>query len=442
MADTNVNIPRPEDEVVEICRKLIQIDTSNFGTSEGIVERPAAEYVAELLEEVGLETRILESSKGRTSVFARLEGEDPRRPALVLHGHTDVVPAAAEDWQVHPFSGEVRDGLIWGRGAVDMKNMVAMMIAVVRYLRRQKIKPARDVILAFFADEEAGSKWGGHWIVDHHPEIFDGATEAIGEVGGYSTMVAGKRVYLLQTAEKGLQWLNLVASGRAGHGSQINEDNAITHLAGAIHRIGNHAWPLHLTDTVRQLLDGVAELTGTTWDEEDESTIWPLIDALGPAKTFVGATLRTGANPTQLGAGYKANVIPTTATATIDVRPIPGTEEDMMATLKRLAGPDVEIVPETQDIGLEVPFKGDLVDTMVDMISRHDPEATVLPYMLSAGTDNKSLSLLGIKGYGFTPLQLPVDLDFPAMFHGVDERVPISALEFGCRVLLDLLQEA
>ncbi len=442
MADTNVNIPRPEDEVVEICRKLIQIDTSNFGTNEGIVERPAAEYVAELLEEVGLETRILESSKGRTSVFARLEGEDPSRPALVLHGHTDVVPAAAEDWQVHPFSGEVRDGLIWGRGAVDMKNMVAMMIAVVRYLRRKNIKPARDVILAFFADEEAGSKWGGHWIVDHHPEIFDGATEAIGEVGGYSTMVAGKRVYLLQTAEKGLQWLNLVASGRAGHGSQINEDNAITHLAGAIHRIGNHAWPLHLTDTVRQLLDGVAELTGTTWDEEDESTIWPLIDALGPAKTFVGATLRTGANPTQLGAGYKANVIPTTATATIDVRPIPGTEEDMMATLKRLAGPDVEIVPETQDIGLEVPFKGDLVDTMVDMISRHDPEATVLPYMLSAGTDNKSLSLLGIKGYGFTPLQLPVDLDFPAMFHGVDERVPISALEFGCHVLLDLLQEA
>ncbi|SEA40971.1 Acetylornithine deacetylase/Succinyl-diaminopimelate desuccinylase [Bowdeniella nasicola] len=442
MADTNVNIPRPEDEVVEICRKLIQIDTSNFGTNEGIVERPAAEYVAELLEEVGLETRILESSKGRTSVFARLEGEDPSRPALVLHGHTDVVPAAAEDWQVHPFSGEVRDGLIWGRGAVDMKNMVAMMIAVVRYLRRKNIKPARDVILAFFADEEAGSKWGGHWIVDHHPEIFDGATEAIGEVGGYSTMVAGKRVYLLQTAEKGLQWLNLVASGRAGHGSQINEDNAITHLAGAIHRIGNHAWPLHLTDTVRQLLDGVADLTGTTWDEEDESTIWPLIDALGPAKTFVGATLRTGANPTQLGAGYKANVIPTTATATIDVRPIPGTEEDMMATLKRLAGPDVEIVPETQDIGLEVPFKGDLVDTMVDMISRHDPEATVLPYMLSAGTDNKSLSLLGIKGYGFTPLQLPVDVDFPAMFHGVDERVPISALEFGCRVLLDLLQEA
>lgn len=442
MTHASEPVARPEDEVVEICRHLIQIDTSNYGDNAGIVERPAAEYVAELLEEVGLETTVYESSKGRTSVFTRFEGTDSSRPALVLHGHTDVVPAAAEDWQVHPFSGEVKDGLIWGRGAVDMKNMVAIMLAVVRYMKRTGIKPKRDVVLAFFADEEAGSKWGGHWIVDHHPEIFDGATEAIGEVGGYSTMVAGKRVYLLQTAEKGLQWLNLIASGRAGHGSQINEDNAITRLAGAIYRIGNHAWPLHLTDTVRQLLDGVADLTGMTWDEEDEETIWPLIDALGPAKTFVGATLRTGSNPTQLSAGYKANVIPTSAQATIDVRPIPGTEEEMMATLKNLAGPGVDIVPETQDIGLEVPFSGELVDTMVDMIGRHDPDATVLPYMLSAGTDNKSLSLLGIRGYGFTPLQLPADLDFPAMFHGVDERVPISALEFGCRVLLDLLQEA
>lgn len=434
-------IPRPEDEVIEICRRLIRIDTSNFGDNAGIVERPAAEYVAELLEEVGLETTIYESRRGRTSVFARLEGRDSTRPALVLHGHTDVVPAAADDWSVDPFAAVVRDDLIWGRGAVDMKNMVAMMLAVVRHMKRAGIQPARDVVLAFFADEEAGSRYGAHWIIDHHPEIFDGATEAIGEVGGYSTMVAGKRVYLLQTAEKGLQWLNLVAHGRAGHGSQINEDNAVTNLAGAIYRIGQHAWPLHITDTVRQLLNGVAELTGLEWSEEDESTIWPLIDALGPAKTFVGATLRTGANPTLLKSGYKANVIPTEARGTIDVRPIPGTEEDMMTTLKTLAGPDVHIEPQIQDIGLEVPFRGTFVDTMVDMITRHDPEATVLPYMLSAGTDNKSLSLLGIRGYGFTPLQLPADLDFPAMFHGVDERVPISALHFGCRVLLDLLQE-
>lgn len=437
-----MQIPRPEDEVVDICRRLIRIDTSNYGDNDGIIERPAAELVAELLEEVGLETTVLESSPGRTSVFARMEGTDSSRPALVLHGHTDVVPAAKEDWQVDPFAAHVEDDMIWGRGAVDMKNMVAMMLSVVRYMRRTGIAPKRDVILAFFADEEHGSRWGGRWVVDHHPEIFEGATEAIGEVGGYSTMVAGKRVYLLQTAEKGLQWLNFIARGRAGHGSQINEENAVTDLAAAIYRIGQHAWPLHITDTVRKLLDGVADLTGLSWDEEDESSIAPLIDALGPAKTFVGATLRTGANPTKLQAGYKANVIPTEARATVDIRPIPGTEEEMMATIKRLAGPKIEIEPEIQDIGLEVPFTGELVDLMVDMIARHDPEASVLPYMLSAGTDNKSLSRLGIRGYGFTPLQLPADLDFPLLFHGVDERIPISALHFGCRVLLDLLQQA
>ena len=439
MADTSTQIPRPEDEVVEICRKLIQIDTSNFGTNDGVVERPAAEYVAELLEEVGLETTVLESSPGRTSVFTRIAGADSALPALIVHGHTDVVPAEAADWTHDPFAAEVKDDMIWGRGAVDMKNMVAMMIAVARYLQRAKITPQRDVILAFFADEEAGGRWGGHWVVDNHPDIFEGASDAVGEVGGYSTMVAGKRVYLLQTAEKGLQWLDLVARGRAGHGSQINEDNAVTKLAGAVHRIGAHAWPLHLTTTVRQLLDGVADLTGRTWDERDEATIWPLIDALGPAKTFVGATLRTGSNPSQLSAGYKANVIPGSARATIDVRPIPGSEEDMMQTLKSLAGPGVEIEPQTQDIGLEVPFEGELIDRMVDLIARHDPGASVLPYMLSGGTDNKSLSKLGIRGYGFTPLQLPDGFDFPAMFHGVDERVPISALYFGCGVLLDLL---
>ncbi|MDO5700369.1 MAG: M20/M25/M40 family metallo-hydrolase [Bowdeniella nasicola] len=439
--DHDRTVPRPEDEVVEICRRLIRFDTSNFGDSAEMVERAAAEYVAELLEDVGLQTTILESVRGRTSVFARLEGSDSSRPALILHGHTDVVPAQAEDWSVDPFAAEVHDGMIWGRGAVDMKDMVAMILAVVRYVQRAGIQPPRDIILAFFADEENASQLGGRWIVDHHPEVFEGATEAIGEVGGYSTTVAGRRVYLMQTAEKGLQWLRLIASGRAGHGSQINEDNALVRLAEALARIGRHAWPLDLSPTVRQLLDGVADLTGRSWSEEDEDTIWPLVEALGPARTFVGATLRTGVNPTQLAAGYKANVIPTRAEATIDVRPIPGTEEDMLATIKRLAGPGITIEPVAQAIGLEVPFEGHLVDTMADLVLRHDPGARVLPYMLSAGTDNKPLHDLGIRGYGFTPLRLPEELDFPAMFHGVDERVPISALTFGCRVLLDLVQE-
>ncbi|HLT83028.1 MAG TPA: M20/M25/M40 family metallo-hydrolase [Phototrophicaceae bacterium] len=434
--------PAPTDEVVEICRRLIRIDTSNYGDGSGPGERAAAEYVAELLTDVGWEPELIESEPGRASVVLRIEGTDRSRPALVLHGHTDVVPAQAEDWQVDPFSAEVRDGMIWGRGAVDMKDMAAMILAVVRDMARSGWRPARDVVVAFFADEEAGGAKGARWLVDHRPELFEGATEAISEVGGYSVEIDGRRVYLLQTAEKGLAWLRLLADGTAGHGSQVNTDNAVTRLAGAVARIGAHSWPLHLTGTVRQLLGGVAELTGTTFDPEDPEGIDRLVRALGPAQKFVGATLRTGANPTQLSAGYKANVIPGSAEAAVDVRYLPGEEEAVRATLAELAGPGVRIEPIHADVALEVPFEGDLVDRMVAAIDAEDPGAVVLPYMLSGGTDNKSLSRLGITGYGFAPLQLPAELDFAGMFHGVDERVPVDALRFGVRVLERLLRTA
>ncbi len=431
--------PTAEDEVVGICRDLLRIDTSNFGDNEGPGERKAAEHVAGLLAEVGLEPELFESEPGRTSVVTRLEGTDPSRPALVLHGHLDVVPAAAEDWSVDPFAGEEIDGLLWGRGAVDMKDMDAMILAVVRQMVREGRRPARDVVVAMFADEEAGGRYGAGWAVEHRRELFEGATEAISEVGGFSVEVGGRRAYLLQTAEKGLAWLRLVAEGRAGHGSQVNADNAVTQLASAVARIGRHAWPYTLTPTVDRLLRGVADLTGLPFDPEDPATVDALVAALGPAAKFVGATVRHTSNPTQLDAGYKANVIPGRAEAAIDVRLLPGHEEAGMATLRELAGPDVRIEPIHQDVALEVPFEGDLVDAMVAALHAEDPGAAVLPYTLSGGTDNKSLSRLGITGYGFAPLRLPGDLDFAGMFHGVDERVPTDALRFGTRVLDRLL---
>ncbi|WP_127571758.1 M20/M25/M40 family metallo-hydrolase [Georgenia faecalis] len=430
----------PTEEVVRICRELIRIDTSNYGDGSGPGERAAAEYVMGLLTEVGWEPELFESAPGRASVVLRIPGTDPTRPALVLHGHTDVVPARAEDWSVDPFGGVEQDGMIWGRGAVDMKDMVAMMIAVVRDMGRTGWRPQRDLVVAFFADEEAGGVFGARWAVEHRPELFDGATEAISEVGGFSVEIDGRRAYLLQTAEKGLAWLRLLAEGSAGHGSQVNEDNAVTRLAGAVARIGAHPWPQQLGPTVHQLLTGVAELTGTRFDPEDPASVAALVDALGPAKKFVGATLRTGSNPTRLDAGYKANVIPGTAEASVDVRFLPGEEEMVNATLAELAGPGVRIEDIHRDIALEVPFSGDLVDHMVAAISAEDPGAVVLPYMLSGGTDNKSLARLGITGYGFAPLQLPAELDFAGMFHGVDERVPVDALRFGVRVLARLLR--
>ncbi|RMI13465.1 M20/M25/M40 family metallo-hydrolase [Cellulomonas triticagri] len=431
-----------EAEVVRLAQELIRIDTSNYGDGSGPGERAAAEHVMGLLQEVGLDPELIESEPGRANVVVRLEGEDRSRPALVLHGHTDVVPAEAKDWKVDPFAGEEFDGMVWGRGAVDMKGMDAMILSVVRQMVREGRKPARDVVVAMFADEEAGGKFGARYLVDQRPELFEGATEAVSEVGGFSVDVDGRRAYLLQTAEKGIAWLRLIADGTAGHGSAVNADNAVTELAGAIARIGAYQWDTRLTPTVLSLLEGVADLTGLPLDVDDPLAIDRLIGALGPARRFVGSSIRTLANPTQLHAGYKTNVIPGRATATVDVRPLPGDHEAVLAKVRELAGPHVRVEPEHLDIGLEVPATGALVDTMTDVLREQDPEAVVLPYMLSAGTDNKSLARLGIHGYGFAPLRLPADLDFTALFHGVDERVPTDSLRFGVRVLDGLLRQA
>ncbi|MFV0460133.1 MAG: M20/M25/M40 family metallo-hydrolase [Actinomycetales bacterium] len=424
--------PGAEDEVVDLCRDLIRIDSSNYGDGSGPGERKAAEHVMSLLDEVGIEGELIESEPTRANVIFRLEGQDPSRDALVLHGHLDVVPAQAPDWQVDPFSGEIRDGMLWGRGAVDMKDMDAMMLAVIREFARTGTKPARDVVVAFFADEEAGGAKGAHWLVEHRPELFEGASEAVSEVGGFSIDVAGQRCYLVQTAEKGIRWLRLVAEGRAGHGSQVGTDNAVTHLCEAVARIGNHQWPIEITPPVQRFLDAISEVTGLEFDRQDPSE---LLAQLGTTARWVGATLQNTANPTMLQAGYKHNVIPTEAAALVDCRFLAGREDELMRTITELVGDRVRIETLVQDVALDAPFDVPLTDRMAAALLAEDPDARVLPYCLSGGTDNKSMSLLGINGYGFAPLRLPADLDFSGLFHGVDERVPVDALLFGTRVM-------
>ncbi|MGY5318634.1 M20/M25/M40 family metallo-hydrolase [Neomicrococcus lactis] len=436
MAENQTDYSIADDEIVDICRQLIRHDTTNFGGNNAKGERKAAEYVAELLSEVGFECTIEESEKGRASLVARFEGTDSSLPALIVHGHLDVVPAMADDWSVDPFAAEVKDGMIWGRGAVDMKDMDAMMLATVRHMVRNQEKPRRDLILAFFADEEAGGEYGAGYMVEKHPHLFEGATEAISEVGGFSADINGQRTYLLQTAEKGIAWLKLTAHGRAGHGSQVNDDNAVTKLAGAVSRIGAYEWPLSYTKTTRAFLEGVSELTGVAFDESNPQV---LLDQLGTVARFVGATLQNTANPSVLTAGYKHNVIPGTAEALIDARTLPEQQELVIAKIRELAGEGVDLSSVHEDVALETTFSGNLVDSMVAALGKEDPDAVVLPYMLSGGTDNKSLSRLGITGYGFAPLRLPKELDFTGLFHGVDERVPIESLRFGMRVLHRLL---
>jgi acetylornithine deacetylase/succinyl-diaminopimelate desuccinylase-like protein len=421
-----------QDEVAGICRDLIRIDSSNPGDHSGPGERQAAEHVAALLADVGLEPTVLESHPKRTSVVARITGADPERPALLIHGHLDVVPAHAPDWQHPPFEGEIADGCIWGRGAIDMKDMDAMVLAVVRERLRQNRLPARDIVLTFTADEEAGGTWGARWLVDHHPDLFGGVTEAVGEVGGFSLTLGRQRLYLLQTAEKGMAWMRLTARGTAGHGSMIQPDNAVTELAEAIGRLGRHEWPTRLLPSVRAFLEGAAEALGIEFMPNEPGL---LLTKIGAVSRVIGATLRNTVNPTVLNAGYKVNVVPQTATAEVDGRFLPGYEEEFFAELDRVLGPGITREFIHTDIAVETTPDGALYDAMTSALTAEDPDARVIPYCLSAGTDAKSFSRLGLRCFGFTPLRLPPDLDFSGMFHGVDERVPVEGLRFGVRVL-------
>jgi acetylornithine deacetylase/succinyl-diaminopimelate desuccinylase-like protein len=426
-----------EEEVVKICQDLIRIPSVNFGDGKGD-EKAIAEYVVASLAEVGIPAKIYESAPNRCNVIANIEGSDPSRPGLVVHGHIDVVPANAADWSVDPFAAEIRDGMIWGRGAVDMKNTDAMILAIVRKWARTGYKPPRNIVLAFFADEEAGMTYGSRWMAAKHPEVFAGCSEAISEVGGFSVTVGdGKRLYFVEAAQKGIHWMRLTASGRAGHGSMMNDENALTELSEAVAKIGRFNWPQRYTQTVKILFKKIAQATGKPYNEDD---LRPLLTEIGPTARMIGATLQNTANPTMLDAGYKANVIPGSASAVIDGRFLPGYEDELNETIRSIIGPDITIETISCDIALEVDFEGDLVEAMCNAITRHDPEGIPVPYLMSGGTDNKALSELGIVGYGFSPLKLPADLDFMALFHGVDERVPILGLEFGVNVLADFLE--
>ena len=425
---------QPDAEVVEICRDLIRIDTTNHGDGEGPGERKAAEHVASLLEEVGIETTLWEHEPGRTNVLARWGGADDGsggEPVLV-HGHLDVVPANADDWRLPPFSGEIHDGEVWGRGAVDMKDFDAMLLSVVRARARAGVLPSRPLVLCFTADEEAGGHRGAGPLVRAKREWFEDCAYAVGEVGGFSTTVRGKRLYLIEAAEKGMAWTRLTARGNAGHGSMRHPDNAVTALAEAVARIGRHPWPVQLTPTMRVLLATVGELAGTeaTPDNAEE-----LVEEFGSAARMISAVIRNTANPTMLRAGYKVNVVPGEASAHVDGRFLPGHADDFEATLRELAGPEVQVDFETFMDGLETDWSGPLPDAMTASILEEDPDALVAPYLMSGGTDAKwFVDELGVRAFGFAPLRLPEELDFTALFHGVDERVPVDALEFGARV--------
>jgi acetylornithine deacetylase/succinyl-diaminopimelate desuccinylase-like protein len=432
-----------EHEVVAFAADLIRIDTTNRGGGD-CRERPAAEYVAARLADAGLDPVLLESAPGRANVVARIAGRDPSAGALLAHGHLDVVPAEPADWALHPFSGEIADGVLHGRGAVDMKNADATLVAAARQLLRTGVRPRRDIVLAFTADEEDTAAYGAGWLVANRPDLFDGCTEAIGESGAFTFHAGnGVRLYPIASAERGTAWLKLTARGRAGHGSKANPDNAVAKIADAVARISAYQWPVRLIPTVRAAIGSIAAAVGVEPGAlADDASVAETLGRIGPAAALVGNTIRNSANPTMLAAGYKVNVIPAEATACVDGRVLPGYGDEFAAVLDELTGPDVSWEYLHREVPLEAPLDAPVVGAMTAALLAEDPGGTVVPHCMSGGTDAKQFSRLGIAGYGFTPLLLPADFDYYEMFHGVNERVPVAALEFAVRVVTRFLAAA
>jgi acetylornithine deacetylase/succinyl-diaminopimelate desuccinylase-like protein len=419
-------------DVVELCAQLIRFDTTNRGGGDAKGEREAAEFVAAQLESVGVKTTLLESAPRRTNVIARVPGSDPGLDALLVQAHLDVVPADPAEWSVDPFAGLVEDGFLWGRGAVDMKDMVAMVLSVVQAWARDGRQPRRDIVLAFVADEEDFGAYGAHWLVNNHADQFAGCTASISESGAYSYRVNGKRLYPIGAAERGTSHMRLTARGRAGHGSRRNDDNAVIKLVNALSRLAAHRHPVRLTPTVQAFIERTGEALGV---EVDLSDVDGTLRRLGPAAALVESTVRNSTTPTMLDAGYKVNVIPGVASAQIDVRTLPGTADELMSTVDGLLGPEVQRELLEHQPPVQAPIDSPWFEAMIDALRAEDPEAVVVPYCMGGGTDAKAFSQLGMHCYGFAPLALPEGYDYRAMAHGVDERVPVEGLRFGARVL-------
>mgnify|MGYP003693742543 CR=1 FL=1 len=361
-------------------------------------------------------------------------GTDPDRAPLLIHGHLDVVPADAAEWTVHPFSGEVRDGYVWGRGAIDMKDMNAMTLAVLRNWARRDRQPLRDIVLAFVADEESGGARGAHWLVDNHPALFADCSEAISEVGGYSFSIGNDlRLYPIETAEKGINWLRLRATGTPSHGSMLHDDNAVTRLAAAVSRIGAHEFPVSnhghratLPRTARRTYR-TAHRPGQSGALAEDARQAPRASSVRRSATRrIRRCFRPDTRPMSSPARRKPLSTPDSSL---------GTRRSCSRRWTSLIGEGIDREVLVRDIAVETSFDGAVVDAMAEALRSEDPGARPVPYLMSGGTDAKSFSTLGIRCFGFAPLRLPPDLDFVTMWHGIDERVPIDGLRFGVRVL-------
>jgi len=441
-----MNWPAVTEETVRHLQALIQLDTTNPPGNELL----AAEYLARVLREAGLEPLVFESAPARGNVVARLRGTG-EAPPLLLYGHTDVVPVEPGHWAHAPFGGEVHDGFVWGRGAVDMKGTVAQQLMVLLLLRRSGMTLKRDVIFAATADEEIGGAdgCGLPWLVKHHPDLLR-AEFGLTELGGYNMEFAGTTVYPIQVAEKGTCWLKVRAHGAPGHASQPRTNNAVIRLARALEALARVGLPYHLTEPVAGFLDAAGAAVGGELGHilrglKDPRRADDLLNGAlkqHPLHGFLVALTHNTAVPTGLSAGQQTNVIPSVAEAVIDGRTLPGFDADsFVAELRAVLGSDLEYEVTLESPPLQTSHHTPLYELMARTLRAHDPHAQVVPYMMTGATDAKYLAPLGVPSYGFAPMQLPPGSDFFEMFHAHDERAPVAGLGWGVRVLFEVVRE-
>jgi len=428
-----------QDRPAELLAQLLRFDTTNPPGDE----HACIAFIAEQLEALGCDARTIADGSGRPNLIARLKGRG-EAPPLLLQGHVDVVAARGE-WRHPPFAGEIADGYIWGRGALDMKGGVAMMLAAFMRIKAAGGEPPGDVILCVLADEEAGSDHGADFLVREHPELFDGVRFAIGEFGGFTMPIAGSTFYPIMVAEKQVCWTRGVARGPGGHGSLPVRGGAVGKLGRLLHRLDRKRLPVHVTPVVRSMVDAIvpdvpAPLAYTLRALLTPPLTDPLLDALGERGRLFDPLLHNTASVTILAGGEKINVIPDEVSFEIDCRLLPGFgPDDVFAELRALARADLELEVIRYDPGAAEPDMA-LFDTLAGALRELDPSAKPIPLLLPAVTDGRFFSRLGIQTYGFLPMQLPEEMAFMQLIHSVDERLPVDSVEFGTQAIARVLE--
>ena len=436
---TSIGDANPPDPAT-LLQQLIRFDTTNPPGNEA----ECISFINSLLTKAGIKTKILARSPERPNLVARLPGRGSA-PPLLLYGHVDVVTTENQQWRHPPFEGGITDGFIWGRGALDMKGGVAMMLAALLRARHENLALPGDVIFAALSDEEAGGDFGAKYLVEEHPDLFAGVRYAIGEFGGFTLYIGKRRFYPIQIAEKQMCWMRATVRGPGGHGSMPIRGGAMAKLGELLRNLDRHRLPVRVTPAARLMFEGMAASLGGLNGFILRQLLNPrltnvILDRLGPRARIFDPLLHNTVSPTVVRASDKTNVIPSEVSVELDGRLLPGCgPDDIIAELRAIVGDDVELEVLRYDPGPTDPDMG-LFDALAGILRDMDPEGVPIPLLLSGVTDGRFFSRLGIQTYGFLPMQLPEDFNFVQTIHAADERIPVEAVEFGAHAIYKALQ--